>query len=61
MKGNAECLPVEDSTYDVYTIAFGIRNCTHIDTVSIAIVYPLLTLNSFNRRFISIKLPLQLR
>ena len=33
LKGNAECLPVQDNTYDAYTIAFGIRNCTHIDKV----------------------------
>ncbi|XP_052801314.1 2-methoxy-6-polyprenyl-1,4-benzoquinol methylase, mitochondrial-like [Mya arenaria] len=33
LKGNAECLPVEDNSFDVYTIAFGIRNCTHIDKV----------------------------
>jgi len=31
--GNAEELPVEDESYDVYTVAFGIRNMTHIDTV----------------------------
>jgi demethylmenaquinone methyltransferase/2-methoxy-6-polyprenyl-1,4-benzoquinol methylase len=30
--GNAECLPVEDNSVDVYTIAFGLRNVTHIDT-----------------------------
>jgi demethylmenaquinone methyltransferase/2-methoxy-6-polyprenyl-1,4-benzoquinol methylase len=29
--GNAESLPVEDSSYDAYTIAFGIRNVTHIE------------------------------
>ncbi|XP_045171678.2 2-methoxy-6-polyprenyl-1,4-benzoquinol methylase, mitochondrial-like [Mercenaria mercenaria] len=33
LQGNAECLPVEDNSYDAYTIAFGIRNCTHIDKV----------------------------
>ncbi|XP_041349717.1 2-methoxy-6-polyprenyl-1,4-benzoquinol methylase, mitochondrial-like [Gigantopelta aegis] len=33
LKGNAECLPIDDNTYDLYTIAFGIRNCTHIDKV----------------------------
>jgi 2-methoxy-6-polyprenyl-1,4-benzoquinol methylase len=32
--GNAEDLKNEkDETYDVYTIAFGIRNCTNIDKV----------------------------
>lgn len=31
--GNAEQLPVGDESYDVYTVAFGIRNMTHIDTV----------------------------
>ncbi len=29
--GNAECLPFEDRSFDAYTIAFGIRNVTHID------------------------------
>ncbi|GAB6028606.1 hypothetical protein CHUAL_004444 [Chamberlinius hualienensis] len=28
---NAEELPVEDNSFDAYTIAFGIRNVTHID------------------------------
>ena len=30
--GNAEALPVESESTDVYTIAFGLRNVTHIDT-----------------------------
>ena len=29
--GNAECLPFDDASFDAYTIAFGIRNVTHID------------------------------
>ena len=29
--GNAECLPVPDSAFDAYTIAFGLRNVTDID------------------------------
>ena len=29
--GNAESLPFEDNSFDYYTIAFGIRNVTHID------------------------------
>src|SRR5512135_2191590 len=29
--GNAESLPVADRAVDVYTIAFGLRNVTHID------------------------------
>lgn len=29
--GNAEALPFPDSSFDYYTIAFGIRNVTHID------------------------------
>lgn len=29
--GNAEDLPLPDETYDIYTIAFGLRNVTHID------------------------------
>ncbi|WGF88339.1 class I SAM-dependent methyltransferase [Marinivivus vitaminiproducens] len=31
--GNAEALPFPDRSFDSYTIAFGIRNCTRIDTV----------------------------
>ena len=31
VQGNAECLPFPDNSFDVYTIAFGIRNVTHID------------------------------
>jgi demethylmenaquinone methyltransferase/2-methoxy-6-polyprenyl-1,4-benzoquinol methylase len=30
--GDAEKLPVPDSHFDAYTIAFGIRNVTHLDT-----------------------------
>lgn len=30
-QGNAEALPFPDTTFDAYTIAFGIRNVTHID------------------------------
>lgn len=29
--GNAESLPIPDNSVDVYTIAFGLRNVTHID------------------------------
>ena len=31
-QGNAEALPFPDRAFDAYTIAFGIRNVTHIDT-----------------------------
>jgi demethylmenaquinone methyltransferase/2-methoxy-6-polyprenyl-1,4-benzoquinol methylase len=31
VEGNAEALPFEDRAFDIYTIAFGIRNVTHID------------------------------
>lgn len=31
IEGNAEELPFESSSFDAYTIAFGIRNVTHID------------------------------
>ncbi len=31
VQGNAEALPFEDRRFDAYTIAFGIRNVTHID------------------------------
>lgn len=30
--GNAEALPIASHSIDVYTIAFGLRNVTHIDT-----------------------------
>ena len=30
--GNAESLPLPDESIDLYTIAFGLRNVTHIDT-----------------------------
>jgi len=30
-QGNAEALPFADASMDLYTIAFGIRNVTHID------------------------------
>eukprot|EP01120_Amphizonella_sp_Union-15-10_P013357 TRINITY_DN6181_c0_g1_i1.p1 TRINITY_DN6181_c0_g1~~TRINITY_DN6181_c0_g1_i1.p1 ORF type:complete len:295 (-),score=62.99 TRINITY_DN6181_c0_g1_i1:165-1049(-) len=33
VEGNAESLPFSDSTFDAFTIAFGIRNCTHVDKV----------------------------
>ncbi|KAH8862299.1 2-methoxy-6-polyprenyl-1,4-benzoquinol methylase, mitochondrial [Schistosoma japonicum] len=33
VEGNAENLPFNDNSFDVYTIAFGIRNCTHIEKV----------------------------
>src|SRR5690606_22385453 len=32
VQGNAEALPFPDKSFDAYTIAFGIRNVTHIDT-----------------------------
>lgn len=31
--GDAEKLPFADSSFNAYTIAFGIRNCTRIDSV----------------------------
>lgn len=31
--GDAEALPFDDNTFDLYTIAFGIRNCTHVSRV----------------------------
>jgi len=31
--GDAEALPLPDNSFDAYTIAFGIRNVTHIDRV----------------------------
>jgi len=37
--GNAEELPFDDDKFDVYTIAFGIRNVTRIDLVSCYGIY----------------------
>lgn len=31
IEGNAEALPIKPNSVDVYTIAFGLRNVTHID------------------------------
>jgi ubiquinone/menaquinone biosynthesis C-methylase UbiE len=31
VQGNAEALPFPDKSFDAYTIAFGMRNLTHID------------------------------
>ncbi|KRZ43684.1 2-methoxy-6-polyprenyl-1,4-benzoquinol methylase, mitochondrial [Trichinella pseudospiralis] len=33
IRADAECLPFEAELFDIFTIAFGIRNCTHIDRV----------------------------
>ncbi|KFD57731.1 hypothetical protein M513_01401 [Trichuris suis] len=33
LRADAEELPFNDNTFDAYTIAFGIRNCTHIEKV----------------------------
>lgn len=33
VQADAEALPLPDNAVDAYTIAFGIRNCTHIDRV----------------------------
>ena len=33
MQGNAEKLPFGDNEFDIYTVAYGIRNMTHIDKV----------------------------
>jgi len=33
VEANAEELPFDNEQFDFYTIAFGIRNCTHIDRV----------------------------
>jgi len=43
--GNAEQLPVVDESYDVYTVAFGIRNMTHVDTVSVLHMHSSLSLS----------------
>ncbi|MEE9590315.1 MAG: bifunctional demethylmenaquinone methyltransferase/2-methoxy-6-polyprenyl-1,4-benzoquinol methylase UbiE [Hyphomicrobiaceae bacterium] len=31
LQGNGEALPLRDGSFDAYTIAFGIRNVTHLD------------------------------
>ena len=31
VEGNAQCLPFEDESFDMYTIAFGLRNVTDVD------------------------------
>jgi len=31
VEGNAQCLPFEDNSFDLYTIAFGLRNVTDVD------------------------------
>ncbi|XP_054262413.1 2-methoxy-6-polyprenyl-1,4-benzoquinol methylase, mitochondrial-like [Macrosteles quadrilineatus] len=33
IEGDAENLPVDNNVFTAYTIAFGIRNCTHVDKV----------------------------
>lgn len=33
LHGDAEKLPVNDDSFTAYTIAFGVRNVTHIDRV----------------------------
>ncbi|PAV58321.1 hypothetical protein WR25_14714 [Diploscapter pachys] len=33
VQGDAENLPFPEGTFDLYTISFGIRNCTHVDKV----------------------------
>eukprot|EP00002_Diphylleia_rotans_P018933 TRINITY_DN3659_c0_g1_i2.p2 TRINITY_DN3659_c0_g1~~TRINITY_DN3659_c0_g1_i2.p2 ORF type:complete len:189 (+),score=40.65 TRINITY_DN3659_c0_g1_i2:614-1180(+) len=33
VQGNAEAMPFESNSVDSFTIAFGIRNCTHVDQV----------------------------
>uniref|UniRef100_A0A0B6ZFI8 2-methoxy-6-polyprenyl-1,4-benzoquinol methylase, mitochondrial n=1 Tax=Arion vulgaris TaxID=1028688 RepID=A0A0B6ZFI8_9EUPU len=33
LTGNAEALPLSDNLFDAYTVAFGIRNCTHVQQV----------------------------
>jgi 2-methoxy-6-polyprenyl-1,4-benzoquinol methylase len=35
LEGDAENLStIPDNSFDIYTIAFGIRNCVHVDRVS---------------------------
>lgn len=36
--GDAEELPFDDDQFDIYTIAFGIRNVTHIEQVRVTII-----------------------
>lgn len=39
VQADAEAVPFEDESMDLYTIAFGIRNTTHIDKVSRVFLY----------------------
>ena len=32
--GDGEKLPFDDNSFNLFTISFGIRNCTHVDKVS---------------------------
>lgn len=36
--GDAEELPFDDAQFDIYTIAFGLRNVTHVELVSASII-----------------------
>lgn len=38
--GDAEELPFDDDQFDIYTIAFGIRNVTHIEQVGVSLMFP---------------------
>lgn len=46
---NAEKLPFDDNTFNAYTIAFGIRNCTHIDKVRFRSLH--LLVNDSNKKY----------
>ena len=47
MVGDAENLPFDEDSFDLYTIAFGIRNVTHIDRVSCNICLVACVFDSF--------------
>ena len=50
--GNGEDLPFEDNSFDVYTIAFGIRNFTNIEKVYVNCHYLQLLISCFISLFI---------
>lgn len=43
-QGDAEKLPFDNDSFNAYTVAFGVRNCTHIDKVFINYVIIILLL-----------------
>ncbi len=44
VEGNAEKLPFKDASFDLYTIAFGLRNVTNKDVSSLSFHKPVVVL-----------------